>query len=399
MSRTKNKISNPEELELETLVDSKLSTRELISKFIEMVMERERQGYLKKHEQDKGNGFYERDLAILGGPAEISVPRSRTTGFRPAVLPAPYKRMPKEMEDLILQCLASGINKSKVAASMNAMGLPVSEDIIEAFEKTHLEFFRQINTKQLLENMYMVVADCKQVETINKDGNIDMCTIYIAIGIDAGFNRHILGCMPIFERENKDGWTRFFSSLVNRGLKRVMMFITDDFGGITDITSTLFNNSDHQLCIVHLLRNTKKYLSEKDRQIFMDAIDTIKRADDFDAACSMFEELCKKFEEKAPDFVANLRKKKKHFTAFTKYPKQIRKHIYSSNWIEGFNNGIEVKRKDIGGYFRSIEHFQINFAVITKNLLAKKWKKIHWKFQSFQYELCQTFAAKFGVRP
>jgi len=104
-------------------------------------------------------------------------------------------------------------------------------------------------------------------------------------------------------------------------------------------------------------------------------------------------------EEKAPDFIAHLRKQKKHFVAFTKYPKKIRKHIYSSNWIEGFNNGIELKRKDIGGYFRSIEHFQINFAVIAKNLLAKKWKKIHWKLQSCEYELCQIFAAKFGVRP
>jgi len=290
MSRTKNKISNPDYPELETLLDNNLSTRELIARFIEMVMERERKEYLKKHEQDKGNGFYERDLAILGGPAEISVPRSRTAEFRPSILPAPYKRMPEEMEDLILQCLASGINKSKVIASMKAIGLPVSEDIVGIFEKTHLEFFRQINSKQLPENMYIVVADCKQVETVNKDGNIDMCTVYTAIGIDALFNKHILGCIAVFERENKDGWTRFFSSLVNRGLKRVMMFITDDFGGITDVTSILFSNSDHQLCIVHLLRNAKKYLSDKERQIFMDAIDAIKRADDFDAACSMFEE-------------------------------------------------------------------------------------------------------------
>ena len=397
MEKETKKVSNPVAAELETLLDSGLSTRELIARFFELLMLRQRDNFLKENEQDTGNGYRDRKMVINGSNSIISVPRTRDSAFRPSALPEPWKRMPQEMEQLILSCLASGINKSKVGQAMSQMGLSVSDDVVSDFEATYLEFFKQTNTKPLAENMFIVVADCKQLEILH-DGKVQMATIYSACGIDTQFRKHILGCETTFEPENQRNWRRFLSLLVNRSLKRVLIFITDAFSGITEITSGLYAGSDHQLCIVHLQRNKQKHLSKQDCREFKELIDEIKRSADFESAKSKLLQLCQKFEDKAPDFVKHIQKHADNYVAFAKYPRDVRKHIYSSNMIEGINNVMELKRKDIGGHFRSVEHFQINFAVIVKNLNQGRWKKIHFKLKEFEYEFCQLFAVKFGVR-
>ncbi len=398
MDKVTKKISSPEATELEILLDSGLSTRELMARFFDMLMLKDRQRYLKENLADKANGYRERQMAINAGSTPVYVPRTRNSEFRPTLLPAPWKRLPQEMEELILSCLASGINKSKVSKTMGQMGLPVSDDVVSDFESTYLEIFKEINTKPLPENMLVLIADAKQVQ-ITHEGKVQMGTIYSACGIDTQFAKDILGCEVTFEPENQRNWRRFFSMLINRGLKRVLLIITDAFSGITDITSDLFNGSDHQLCIVHLQRNKHKHLDKKDCKEFKEMIEQLKISQDFKSAEAKIHEICDRFKDKAPDFVKHIAKHASNYAAFANYPKDIRKHLHSSNMIEGINNVIEIKRKDIGGHFRSTEHFQINFAVIVKNLKQGKWKKIHLRLKEFQYELCQLFAIKFGVRP
>ena len=107
--------------------------------------------------------------------------------------------MDQEMVGMILRCLASVINKSKEANAMGQMGFAFSDDVVSEFEATYLELFKEINTKLLPENMFVVIADAKQVE-ITHEGNVKMGTIYCACGIDTKF---IKDCWVVKLRSNQ----------------------------------------------------------------------------------------------------------------------------------------------------------------------------------------------------
>ena len=100
--------------------------------------------------------------------------------------------------------------------------------------------------------------------------------------------------------ESKEDWLQILNDLIKRGLKRVMVIVSDDFPGLTQAIKALFPDTDHQLCFVHMQRNVKKNMSKQDAKQFYEELTLIKRLDDYDRAVLKFEELCKTYENKSP---------------------------------------------------------------------------------------------------
>ena len=380
----------------------KVSLSELFASFMNTLMEEDRKRFLQTARlagnQDRANGFYNRFLPSAYGIAELAVPRTRSGAFRPYILPEKWKRIPQEIENLVLAALASGVNRRQIGETLKSIGIPVSEQIIDQFEQDCMEYFKWLNESALPESAVQLIMDAKQVEVKCED-KISLVTVYLAALVDFDYKRRVCGCMITFSKENERDWVTFLAKLVNRGLKRVLVITSDAFAGIQNATNAIYRSSLHQFCWAHLKRNVMRNMEKKDARAFSVDLEQVKHAVDYQSATAVFESLLKKYNTKYSNFIDSLKKHQEQYLAFTKFPYSVRKYIYTSNLAEGVNNAIERKRKDVAGYFRSVDHLKIALTLVAKHLHSGKWCKPHPHFKACDYELRQMFFLIYGVEP
>lgn len=124
--------------------------------------------------------------------------------------------------------------------------------------------------------------------------------IYNAIGLDLEGKKGFLGYYIYRGSESKEDWLEILNDLIKRGLKRVMIIVSDDFSGLSSAIKALFPKTDHQLCLAHMQRNIKRNMSKEDAKAFYEELQLIKKMKDFDKAIMRFEEVIKRFEKKYP---------------------------------------------------------------------------------------------------
>jgi len=123
---------------------------------------------------------------------------------------------------------------------------------------------------------------------------------------------------------------RVFDDLITRGLKKVLIVVSDDFPGIIDAVRLAYPLADHQLCFVHLQRNVRKHMAKDDASVFNKELDKLRTSSsDFDEAVLKFKELCNQYSSKYPRFIKGVCEKAEFYLAHMKYPEDLRKHIYT----------------------------------------------------------------------
>ncbi|WAM36947.1 IS256 family transposase [Caldicellulosiruptor acetigenus] len=348
--------------------------KQLLENLLEWFMLSERNIYLAKNQNDKGNGFYDRTLATSVGTLEISVPRARSGNFRPSILPEPYKRVDDSYTALLMSLVASGYSESSLLQTLKNLNLPYSEnEILKIKEdlKNELQLFKQ---RELPSSAFALIIDGYHCE-IKDNSKVKQATCYVVLGIDLEGKKDIFGVYTFFGKENKADWTKVFEDLITRGLKEVLIVISDDFPGIIDAVKLAYPLADHQLCFVHLQRNVRKHMSKEDASAFNKSLDKLRiSSSDFDEAVLKFKELCKEYLVKYPRFVKGISEKAEFYLAHMKYPEELRKHIYTTNAVESINSIIEKIRVNSGGYFQSIDVLEINVYLQRENLRRTKWK-------------------------
>ena len=234
------------------------SLRQLLGALVSSVGQAERQAYLNKQSQDKGNGFYPRSLSIGSVPIEIEVPRTRSGNFRPATLPLPYQRgYSEETQALLLALLASSRSVNAAREALRKMGLSSSEQDLENVATGLIEELDLRNSRPVDPDLLALFFDGKYIEI--KDGDrLKPACIYLVVGLGRDGKKRVLSCITKTGRENLEDWKLVLRGLIERGLRRVLIVVHDDFSGLLPITKGLFPRSDVQLCVVHMQRNAKK---------------------------------------------------------------------------------------------------------------------------------------------
>src|SRR5215470_17592962 len=167
--------------------------------------------------------------------------------------------------------------------------------------------------------MMALFVDGKYIELRDGDKLRSAC-IYTVIGLGCDGKKYVLACIARPGRENLEDWKLILRGLMERGLRRVMIVIHDDFSGLLPISRSLFPNADVQLCAVHMQRNAKTHLSKPDAAEFQQRWRTIKSSWDVEVGNRQFDELCDRFAKDYPTWIAGLQKKREHYIAFLKYP-------------------------------------------------------------------------------
>ena len=371
----------------------------ILQTLINAIMEKERELFLREHPENSANGFYQRKLYLSFDNLDLKVPRVRFgNSFRPAILPERWKRVDKDYEELLIAMLANGYSKAQMQRTLKKLNLPYCQesvdDVVDLI-KDRLDFFKR---QPLKSDWFALFIDAywgklKDPET----KTLTDVSIFVALGIDLDGFKHILGYWVLKGRESKAFWLEVFQDLINRGLKRVLILVTDDFKGITNVTSKLFPYAQHQLCVIHLTRNLKSKLSRKDYRRVRTILTRIKTAVDKREGEALFMELCEVVRQKYPDWAKELGGKAQHYLAFLDYPIEVRKHIYSTNPVESINSGLQRMATEMGNFFPSERALEVNLFIQLANLQDRWLQKPLPAVSSVSYELYQKFVLTYGV--
>jgi len=369
--------------------------RQLLGFLISSTSEAERQVYLEKAEQDVSNGYYHRNLQLGSMPVEVRVPRTRSGEFRPTTLPSPYRRgYSEEVESILLSLLSSSRSINAAKDALQKMGLSHSAEDMERIAANLIEELELHNSGPLDPDLLGLFFDAKYVE-LREGGKLHEACIYVVVGLGRDGKKRILACIVRAGRESLEGWKAVLRGLLERGLRRVMMILHDDFSGLLHLTEGLFPNADVQLCTVHMQRNAKTHLSKTDALEFHQRWTSIKSSWTVELANAQFEELCDRFAKSYPSWIAELRKKRNHYLAFLKYPESVRRSFSSTNLVEAINGQLEIMRRNSGGYFHSEDTLKLKLGLAISSLEGGTWKTPAKMFFPVLHQLNAMFECRF----
>src|SRR6266571_4065586 len=370
-------VSESSKMQMTELLESGLaniSLRDLLGVLLSGVGEAERQAYLQQA-QDKANGFYPRSVQVGSLPVDVEVPRTRTGKFRPASLPGPYQRgYTDESQALLLNLLASSRSVNAARDALQKMGLSVCERDLDFVASGLVEELQLRNSRPIDPDLLALMFDGKYVEI--KDGDqLRPACIYLVVGLGRDGKKQVLSCTIKLCRENLEDWKSVLRHLIERGLRRVLLVIQDDFSGLLPITKSLFPKADIQLCVVHMQRNAKSHLSKAD--------------------AAEFQQRWQRFDKDYPTFIAELRKKRAHYLAFLDYPDAIRRSLSTTNTVEAVNGQLERLRRNSGGYFQSDDTLKMKLGLTITSLENGRWYKVNGRVQEALDQLNAIFETRF----
>ena len=369
----------------------------LMENILQEIMGKEKKEFLNSSILDKSNGSYSRTLNTSLGKLNIDVPRVRSGEFRSSLLPEKYQRYDESFEELIFTFLINGDSKNEIVYKMKQRGISFSEkayDEIFEYIKKQMESFKSCELDSEYNFIYVDAYHCMVKD--QKAGQVKKGVVYTVLGVDKEANKSILGFYSFFGHENKSTWMEVFQDLINRGLKRVLMFISDDFSGMSEAIKILFPLSDIQKCIVHLGRNLYKNMQKDDAKYVTKKLYEIKATcDTYSEGLAIYQkDIIDKFKQKYPTFINHLNKRKDEHMAFLKYPESTRKYIYTTNPVESVHSSFEKIRIKKGGFFQSMDTLNVAIFIVCDKLNLT-WKKPIPMIKSKLYELNQMFNIKF----
>lgn len=369
--------------------------KRLFEEVLNQIMKTEREIFLKGSPGNKANGFYPRSLSEGSFNLDLNVPRDRQGNFRPYILPQPYQRVGINYTELLYSLVVNGYSPSQLQRTLRELGLPYTQDEIKKITEALRERLEDFKTRELSSEVFALFIDGYHTE-IKQSKRIKRACVYTVLGVDLEGKKDIYGFYEFFGSESKDGWIKVLNDLMDRGLQKVVMVVSDDFPGLSDALEALFPYTEHQLCFVHLKRNIRRNMGKVASQEFLKSLHQIKQlSSDFEEARDRFIELCERYQKSYPHFMKELKGKAEKYFNFLRYPEEIRRYIYTINSAENFNRRIEEIRLRLGGYFPSIEILEINLFLQRERLIQGRWRNPVPILKANAYELRQIFNRKF----
>jgi transposase-like protein len=371
-----------------------LGTREMLALLLNSLFRAERKTHLDTAD-DKGNGAYARSVNVGSLPVDVEVPRTRQGDFRPTQLPPPYQRGYEDAaQNLLLRLVASGRSLNATREALRGLGLPASDESLDGVASHFADEFELHNTRPLDTDALALFVDAKYVE-IREGDRLKPCCLYLAVGLTREGKKRVFACQAIPGRESVESWKSVMRSLIERGLRNVLIVVQDDFPGLLAVNKSLFPTADVQLCIVHMQRNAKSHFGKDAAASFNGRLRTIKNSWNPELAAAQFDDLCNDFEKESPTFVAELRKKRDHYLAFLRYPEALRRSFSTTNTVEAVNGQLEILRRNNGGYFQGTDNLKAKVGIAIDRLENGTWRRLAANVAAGLAQLNVMFVARF----
>jgi len=321
------------------------------------------------HTGNNRNGYFPKTLKGTYGEVEVSVPRDRNGDFDPQFIEKGQTRF-TQFDDQILACYARGMSTRDIADTFEEMfGARVSHNVISKVTEAVWEQVQVWQHRPLDELYPILYLDCIQVKA-HQDKRVINKAVYIALGINKAGGKELLW-LWMSDNEGSKFWLSVLTELKNRGLKDVLIACVDGLTGFPEAIEAVFPKTAIQLCIVHMVRNSLKYVSWKDRKGLAGDLKRIYQSVTAEEAEAELEALNTKWGNKYPTVYQSWKRCWVNIITLFDYPREIRKVIYTTNAIESLNSVIRkaIKNRRI---FPSDRSAMKTIFLATENA-AKKW--------------------------
>ena len=293
----------------------------------------------QKRRKNTRNGYSSKTLKTERGDIEIQSPRDRESSFEPLIIPKGKTRL-EGFEDTILALYSRGMTTRDIQEAIKDLyhGAEISHSVISNVTEAVMDEVEVWQNRPLNSTYPILFLDCLVVK-VRQDNRVIKKSIYLALAITEEGYKELLG-LWISENEGSKFWLSVLTELQNRGVKDVFIFCVDGLSGFPEAIEAAFPKAQTQLCIVHMVRNSLRYVTTKDMKAVAQDLKAIYSSTTLEAAERALSEFSKKWSVKYPRIEASWRKNWENLITIFNYPMEIRKIFYTTNAIESLNSVI-----------------------------------------------------------
>ena len=323
-----------------------------------------------KKTNNSRNGHSKKTLRTSVGKVDIAVPRDRNGDFEPKILPKNQTSISQDMENKIISMYAKGMSTSDIEDHIRDIyGLEISDTTVSRITDKVLPAAKEWQQRPL-ESVYAVVFLDAIHYHVRSEGQIIKKAVYIALGVDLDGRKDVLG-MWVGENESAKFWAGVLNSLRNRGVDDILIACTDNLTGFSQAIEAVFPKTDIQNCIIHQLRNSSKYVSYKDIKALMADLKKVYTAATEEAALDALDEFAAILDSKYPKISKSWYDNWANLSTYFKFPQELRRLIYTTNAIEGFNRQLRKVTKTRSVFPTDDSLFKLLYLAMED--ITKKW--------------------------
>jgi len=369
--------------------------KQIVERVLESELDHEL-GYSKhskipKLEENRRNGSYSKTLLDDDGyKIPIEIPRDRTGEYEPKLIPKGVRRF-NGFDDKVISLYSRGMTMSEIQGHLEEIyHTDVSKELISTVTDGVIEEVTKWQNRSLDDVYPILYLDCIHVKARDNHTIINKA-VYLAIAVNMEGKKELLGIW-VGKNEGSKFWMQVVTELKNRGVKQIYVACVDGLKGFPEAINAVFPNTTIQLCIVHMIRNSVKYVSYKDLKAVTADLKKIYTANTEEAAHLELKSFANNWDDKYPVISDIWQRNWSGIIPFFAFPEEIRKVIYTTNTIESVNRQIRkiIKNK---GVFPNDESIKKIIYLALKNA-AKKWTMPirNWPLALNQFEiLCGDF--------
>ena len=317
------------------------------------------------------NGKTSKQVKAEFGEVELEVPRDRSGEFEPQLVKKGQRRL-AGFDDKVIALYARGMTTREIQGHLHELyGVEVSPALVSNVTDAVLDEVKQWQNRPL-EAMYPIVyLDAIHLK-LRSSGQVKSQAVYLALGINLEGHKELLG-LWVGESEGAKFWLNVLTELQNRGLQDILIACVDGLKGFPEAIETAFPKTQVQLCIVHLIRHSLKYVSWKERKTVARELRAIYAATNAEAAEQALDAFATKWDPRFPSISKSWRSRWGNIIPFFSFPAPIRKVIYTTNAIESVNASIRKVTSHRGAFPTTDSVRKVLYLAIQK--ASERWKR------------------------
>ncbi len=365
---------------LETALDSELTEH----------LGYEKNALSQKKNNNPRNGKSRKTLKTDHGDMNISVPRDRQSDFEPQIVQKGQRRF-TGFDDKILSMYARGMTVRDIQGHLTDIyNVDVSPDLISTVTDGIMDMVREWQNRPL-DTIYPIMYFDALRMKIRDDGRVVNKAVYLALGVNMDGHKDVLGIW-LDKNEGAKFWLNVFTELKNRGVNDILIACVDGLTGLPDAIESVYPETEVQLCIVHMVRNSLKFVSYKDRKRMATDLKTIYKAVTVEQAESALTVFGETWDKKYPMVSQSWLSHWDNIIPFFAYSEEIRKVIYTTNAIESLNSTLRKVTKNRNSFPNDESAIKLLYMALQN--IMKKWTMPirNWPLAVHQ------FAIRFGER-
>lgn len=303
----------------------------------------QRQSNIEPEQRNYRNGYSQKNLRSSFGDVDLDIPRDRKAEFEPQIVKK-YETVCNELDKKIISLYAKGMTTSDIQAEIEDLyGITISPSMVSKITDKVIATATEWQNR-MLDKIYPIVYLDAMYFKVRSNGKIVNKAVYICLGYTMEGYKDILG-LWVDEAEGAKFWLSICNDLKNRGVKEILIACMDGLKGLPQAIQTVFPSANIQTCIVHQIRNSIKYIASKDKRAFMRDLKEVYKATTEELALAQLDKLKDTWGNSYGMVIDSWYNNWNNLSTFFAFSPRIRKIIYTTNALEGFNRQVRKYTK------------------------------------------------------